>query len=1518
MLFSALPEAQGLYDPENEADSCGVAMVTDIKGRRSHSIVADGLTALEHLEHRGAAGAEPNSGDGAGILLQLPVELLREVVDFDLPAPTPEGANTFAAGICFLPQDPVARAEARARIESIATEDGLEVLGWRSVPVDPDGAGVGMTALGCMPYMAQLFVAAPECSGSRPGGIDLDRRVYPVRKLAEMRDVYFASLSSRTIAYKGMLTTMQLPQFFPDLRDERCMSAIAIVHSRFSTNTFPSWPLAHPFRFVAHNGEINTVRGNRNRMHAREAMLASAQIPGDLARLSPICTAEASDSASFDQVLELLHLGGRSLPHAVLMMIPEAWENNVDMDPARRAFWQFHASIMEPWDGPACVTFTDGTVVGAVLDRNGLRPGRWWRTIDDRIILASESGVLDVPSAEIVARGRLEPGKMFLIDTAAGRLVSDDEVKQGLATAESYGEWLHSGLLDLSTLPERVRVQPNHDSVVRRQISFGYTEEELRIMLTPMAASGAEPLGSMGTDTPAAVLSQRSRLLYDYFVELFAQVTNPPLDAIREEVVTSMSRVMGPEHNLLEPSAASCRQIVLKWPVLDNDELNKIVHINADGEQPGLKTKVLRALYDVERGGEGLADALEDLRIRACDAIANGYRTLVISDRDSDHTKAPIPSLLAVSAVHHHLVRTKKRTMVALVVESGDAREVHHIAMLIGFGAAAVNPYLAFESIEDLIREGELTGIEPSTAVRNYLKALGKGVMKVMSKMGISTVASYTAAQAFEAIGLDRDVVDEYLTGTPTQLGGVGLDVLAEEVKLRHRRAYPENPTERVHRRLEVGGEYAFRREGELHLFTPEVVFLLQHSTRTGRREIFQEYSDEVNRLARDGGALRGLFELKPGVRPPVPLEEVEPVESILTRFNTGAMSYGSISAEAHETMAIAMNALGGRSNSGEGGEDVDRLYDPRTRSAVKQVASGRFGVTSDYLVNATDIQIKMAQGAKPGEGGQLPGYKVYPNIAKTRHSTPGVGLISPPPHHDIYSIEDLAQLIHDLKNANSQARIHVKLVSSVGVGTVAAGVSKAHADVVLISGYDGGTGAAPLTSLKHAGAPWEIGLADTQQTLVLNGLRDRITVQCDGGMRTARDVIVAMLLGAEEYGFATAPLVVAGCIMMRVCHLDTCPVGVATQNPELRARFNGKPEFVQNFFTFIAEDIRKYLAELGFRSIDEAVGRVEVLDTAPGVAHWKSRGLDLSPIFAVPKDAHGAKLTQRRRLRGQDHALEQALDQTLIALAEGALEDAHPVRLELPVRNVNRTVGTLLGSEVTRRYGAQGLPDDTIHVTLTGSAGQSLGAFLPPGVTLELVGDANDYVGKGLSGGRVVVKPDDDVLFLPEDNVIAGNTLLFGATSGEVFLRGRVGERFCARNSGALAVVEGVGDHACEYMTGGRVVVLGPTGRNMAAGMSGGIAYVLGLDPAKVNPEMVALQPLEAEDLTWLHGVVTRHGRYTGSTVARSLLSDWPRRSAQFVKIMPTDYEKVMQATRMAKAEGRDVDTAVMEATRG
>ena len=1188
------------------------------------------------------------------------------------------------------------------------------------------------------------------------------------------------------------------------------------------------------------------------------------------------------------------------------------------MPASLRAFYQFHASLMEPWDGPACVTFTDGTVVGAVLDRNGLRPGRWWRTGDGRVVLASESGVLPIPQSEVIEKGRLEPGEMFLVDTEAGRLVPDREVKAELAAQQPYSDWLHAGLLDLRSLPGRGRIPHDHESVVRRQLAFGYTAEEERVLLAPMATAGGEPIGSMGTDTPIAVLSQRPRLLYDYFVELFAQVTNPPLDAIREEIVTSLRRVMGPEQNLLEPTAASCRQIVLPWPVLDNDELARIIDINADGDCPGFAATVLRALYRADAGGEGMAEAIEDLRASASEAIANGFRTLVISDRDSDHLRAPIPTLLAVSAVHHHLVRTKERTKVALVVETGDAREVHHIALLIGCGAAAVNPYLAMETIEDLVAEGELTGVEASVAVRNYLRALGKGVLKVMSKMGISTVGSYTAAQVFEAIGLSREVVDEYFTGTVSRLGGVGLDVLAREVELRHRAAYPENPSSQVHRRLDVGGIYQYRRDGELHLFTPETVFLLQHATRTGRADVFEKYSAEVDRLSAEGGTLRGLFEFRHGLRPPVPIEEVEPAESIFARFNTGAMSYGSISAEAHETMAIAMNRLGGRSNSGEGGEDVDRLYDPMRRSAVKQVASGRFGVTSDYLVNATDIQIKMAQGAKPGEGGQLPAFKVYPWIARTRHSTPGVGLISPPPHHDIYSIEDLAQLIHDLKNANENARVHVKLVSSVGVGTVAAGVSKAHADVVLISGHDGGTGASPLTSLEHAGLPWEVGLADAQQTLVLNGLRDRITVQCDGGLRTARDVMVAMLLGAEEFGFSTAPLIAAGCIMMRVCHLDTCPVGVATQNPELRKRFTGKPEFVEEFFRFVAADVRRHLAELGFRSVEEAVGHPELLETAVGVAHWKSRGLDLTPVFAAEETLPGSGPPQRRRVRAQDHGLDLALDRTLIQLAEGALEDALPVRLELPVRNVNRTVGTLLGSEVTRRYGAAGLPDDTIRVQLEGSAGQSLGAFLPPGITIDLVGDANDYVGKGLSGGRIVVRPADDVLFLPETQVIAGNTLLYGATSGEAYLRGRVGERFCVRNSGAVAVTEGVGDHACEYMTGGRVVVLGPIGRNLAAGMSGGIAFLLDADHSKINTAMVRLQTPDGDDLQWLRVVVEQHLRWTGSAVAASVLADWPRRSALFTKVMPTDYQRVLEATRMARAEGLDVDTAIMEAARG
>ncbi|TDC89652.1 glutamate synthase large subunit [Saccharopolyspora aridisoli] len=1516
MVFSAIPAAQGLYDPAAEQDSCGVAMVADIRGRRSHAIVADGLTALANLEHRGAAGAEPTSGDGAGILLQLPDELLRATAGVSLPEPAEDGESRYAAGMGFLPADAEERERVVALVREIAAEEGLTVLGWREVPTAPDRADVGTTARDCMPHFATLMVAGNDGES----GLQLDRLAFCLRKRAEREaarqglELYFPSLSARTFVYKGMLTTEQLPEFFPDLTDERLASAIALVHSRFSTNTFPSWPLAHPFRYVAHNGEINTIRGNRNRMRAREALLSSDLIPGDLSRLYPVCADDASDSASFDEVLELLHLGGRSLPHAVLMMIPEAWENHAEMDPKRKAFYQFHASLMEPWDGPACVTFTDGSLVGAVLDRNGLRPARWWQTADDRVVLASEAGVLGVDPSEVVAKGRLQPGRMFLIDTDQGRIVDDEEFKTELASEHAYDEWLHAGLLNLDELADREHVVSTHESVVRRQLSFGYTEEELSLLLAPMATAGAEPLGSMGADTPTAPLSQRSRMLYDYFVQQFAQVTNPPLDAIREEIVTSVARVMGPEQSLLTPSPASCRHIVLPNPVIDNDELAKLIHINDDGDLPGFSSAVLSGLYEVDGGGQALAEAIERVRAEASEAIAAGARVLVLSDRDSDHELAPIPSLLLVSAVHQHLIQTKERLRVALVVESGDAREVHHVAALLGYGAAAVNPYLAFEAIEDMISTGQVSGVRPKVAIRNYVQALVKGVLKVMSKMGISTVGAYTAAQVFEAVGLSQEVVESYFLGTTSKLGGVGLDELAEEVAQRHRRAYPDNPTERVHRKLEIGGDYSYRREGELHLFTPETVFLLQHSTKTGRYDKFREYTAECDRLAAEGGTLRGLFEFD-SAREPIDIDEVEPASSIMKRFSTGAMSYGAISAEAHEVLAIAMNRIGGKSNSGEGGEDVDRLYDSERRSAVKQVASGRFGVTSEYLVNASDIQIKMAQGAKPGEGGQLPAHKVYPWIAKTRHSTPGVGLISPPPHHDIYSIEDLAQLIHDLKNANEQARVHVKLVSEVGVGTVAAGVSKAHADVVLISGHDGGTGAAPLTSLKHAGTPWEVGLAETQQTLLLNGLRDRITVQCDGGFKTGRDVVVAALLGAEEYGFATAPLVVEGCIMMRVCHLDTCPVGVATQNPDLRKRFTGQVEHVVNFFEFIAQEVREHLAQLGFRTLDEAIGQVSALRRDNAVQHWKSRGLDLEPVFAEPRTPYSSV---RRKVREQDHGLDQALDRTLIQLAEAALEDARPVRLQLPVRNVNRTVGTLLGAEVSRRFGGDGLPDDTIHVELEGSAGQSLGAFLPAGVTLDMVGDANDYVGKGLSGGRIVVRPDPKSAFRAEDQVIAGNVIGYGATSGEIFLRGQVGERFAVRNSGAQLVCEGVGDHAFEYMTGGRAIVLGGTGRNVGAGMSGGIGYVLDLDPVRVNTAMVDLKPLSAKELKWLHEVVRKHHELTGSAVAASLLGDWPRRSAAFTKVMPRDFQRVLDAMRMAKVEGRDVNEVIMEASRG
>ncbi|KHL19166.1 glutamate synthase (NADPH/NADH) large chain [Mumia flava] len=1501
----AIPPAQGLYTGRDEHDACGVAFVATLTGEPTHDIVAKGLEALRNLDHRGAVGAEVDSGDGAGILIQVPDAFLRDEVPFALP-----DAGAYAVGIAFLPADADEAQKARDAVEAVAEQEQLSVLGWRDVPVEP--GILGTTSRSTMPTFAQVFVADDAGDAS---GIDLDRRTFALRKRAEHElDVYFPSLSARTVTYKGMLTTDQLDRFFPDLVDPRIASALAVVHSRFSANTFPSWPLAHPFRFIAHNGEINTARGNRNWMRAREALLASDVIPGDLERLYPIVDPDDSDSASFDEVLELLHLGGRSLPHAMMMMIPEAWENNPVMDPALRAFYEFHATLMEPWDGPACVVFTDGTQVGAVLDRNGLRPGRYAVTADGLVVLASEAGVLDLDQTTVVSKGRLEPGQMFLLDLDEHRVVPNSEIKDDLAGAHPYEEWLYSGLVRFSDLPEIEHVVHTHASVTRRQQVFGYTEEELRILVTPMARTGAEPIGSMGTDTPIAVLSERPRLLFDYFTQQFAQVTNPPLDAIREELVTSLLGTIGSEGNLLEATPASCRQLQMAFPVITNDELAKIRHVNRHGNMPGFETYVVRGLYDVDGGAEALRARIDGMCAEVSSAIAEGARIIVLSDRHSNHELGPIPSLLMTGAIHHHLVREKTRTQVGLVVETGDVREVHHVALLLGYGASAVNPYLALETAEDLAREGVyVDSVAPDAAVQNLRKALGKGVLKVMSKMGVSTVASYTGAQIFEAVGLSPDLVARYFTGTTSRLGGVDLAVIAEEVRQRHAKAYPTAGISASRRHLEVGGEYQWRRDGAEHLFDPETVFRLQHSTRAGRYDVFKQYTQRVDDQSQRLMTLRGLLKLKDGVRPAISVDEVEPVSAIVKRFSTGAMSYGSISQEAHETLAVAMNRLGAKSNTGEGGEDPERLHDPERRSAIKQVASGRFGVTAEYLTNSDDIQIKMAQGAKPGEGGQLPGPKVYPWVAKTRHSTPGVGLISPPPHHDIYSIEDLKQLIHDLKNANPSARVHVKLVAEAGVGTVAAGVSKAHADVVLISGHDGGTGASPLTSLKHAGGPWELGLAETQQTLLLNGLRDRIVVQADGQMKTGRDVVIAALLGAEEFGFATAPLVVSGCIMMRVCHLDTCPVGVATQNRELRKKFSGKPEFVVNFFEYIAEEVREYLAALGFRSIDEAVGHAEMLDTTEAVAHWKASGLDLSPILHVPELPEGAALHQ---VVGQDHGLDRALDNELIALSTDALERGEPVRAQLEIRNVNRTVGTMLGHEVTKRYRGAGLPEGTIDITFTGSAGQSFGAFLPRGITMRLEGDGNDYVGKGLSGGRLVIRPPRDARFVAEDQIIAGNVIGYGATGGEVFVRGRAGERFCVRNSGATAVVEGVGDHACEYMTGGTVVILGRTGRNVAAGMSGGVAYVLDLDTDLVNPEMVEVH--EVGDPDELRAIVARHAEETGSAVAERLLADWDASVARFSEVMPMDYRRVLQARTAAQEAGLGEDettAAMMEA---
>jgi glutamate synthase (NADPH/NADH) large chain len=1512
----------GLYDPQFEHDACGVGFVADLSGRGGHDVVAKALRVLCNLEHRGAQGGDPGTGDGAGILTQIPDEFFRASCGFELPE-----AGSYAAGMAFFSAE---RWLVTPAVERLAAAEGLTIVGWREVPFDITACGDGARAV--LPDVLQLFVAGAE--GQR--GLELERMAFCLRKRAEHEiGVYFASLSSRTIVYKGMLSAPQLEPFFPDLSDPGYSSALALVHSRFSTNTFPSWPLAHPYRYVAHNGEINTVKGNRNWMRAREAMLASDLIPVSrdgqgIERLFPVLNEKGSDSASFDECLELLHMGGRSLPHAVLMMIPEPWENHEEMTAERRAFYQFHAALMEPWDGPALIAFTDGSVIGAVLDRNGLRPGRYWVTSDGLVVLASEVGVLDIDPATVIRKGRLQPGRVFLADTAAGRIVEDEEVKEALAAEHPYQDWLDAGLIHLDDLPDRPDGVADHDGedLVTRQRIHGYTEEELRVILTPMARAGAEPIGSMGTDTPVAVLSDRPRLVFDYFTQLFAQVTNPPLDAIREELVTSLGTVTGPEQNLLDPVPASCRQIVLPHPVISDNDLAKIAGINDDGSLPGLAARVVDGRYDPRGGGEGLCARLAEICADVSAAIASGARLIILSDRMStSNSLVPIPSLLLTGAVHHHLIREKSRTRVGLVVEAADVRECHHVALLVGYGAAAVNPYLAIATVRDLVRRGALTGITEKKAEANLLKALRKGLLKIMSKMGVSTVASYTGAQIFEAIGLGAEVIEVCFTGTSSRLSGVGFDELAEET---HRRVgHAISPgAGMAYRRLAGGGEYQWRRDGEPHLFNPETVFKLQHATRSGRYEVFKEYTKLVDDQSRQLMTLRGLLRIR-GVDPGtgageredaprlVQTDGVEPVSSIIRRFATGAMSYGSISAEAHQTLAIAMNRLGGRSNTGEGGEDADRFIPDANgdlrRSAVKQVASGRFGVTSEFLVNADDLQIKMAQGAKPGEGGQLPGNKIYPWIAKTRYSTPGVGLISPPPHHDIYSIEDLAQLIHDLKNANPAARVHVKLVSEVGVGTVAAGVSKAHADVVLISGHDGGTGAAPLTSLKHAGAPWELGLAETQQTLLRNKLRDRIVVQADGQLKTGRDVIIAAMLGAEEFGFASAPLVVSGCIMMRVCHLDTCPVGVATQNPKLRARFNGKPEFVVTFFEFIAEEVRQYLAMLGLTSLEEIIGRVDLLDAALAVEHWKASGLDLSPLLYAPPLPEGAALFN---VKSQDHGLDKALDNTLIALAEGALEEGRPVRLDLPIRNVNRTVGTMLGYEVTRRWGGEGLPDDTIDISFHGSAGQSFGAFLPRGITLRLEGDANDYVAKGLSGGRVVVRPSAQATFAADEQVIAGNVIGYGATSGEIFLRGLVGERFCVRNSGALAVAEGTGDHGCEYMTGGRVVILGPVGRNFAAGMSGGIAYVLDLSKRRVNMEMVDLDPIQEEDAKFLRDVVERHYAETGSAAAARLLSDWD--ASRFTKVMPKDYKRVLSAASQAEREGRDVNEAVMAAAHG
>jgi glutamate synthase (ferredoxin) len=1521
MTLPGLPPKQGLYDPAYERDACGVGFVVDLKGRKSHDLVAKAVRILLNLQHRGACGCETTTGDGAGILLQTPHEFLaRECDRLGIRLPTP---GAYGVGMVFLPPDPGLRAHCEELFRQAVVEKGQRFLGWRTVPVND--AMLGATARRAEPVIRQVFIGR---GGPFADPLGFERKLYVIRRRVEnavrrsgldQRGMFYVpSLSSKTLVYKGMLNSDQLAPFFPDLEDEAVVTGLAMVHARFSTNTFPTWSRAHPYRYLCHNGEINTLRGNVNWMTARQSMFRSDLFGDDIRKLLPIIDQEGSDSAMFDNALELLVLAGRSLPHAVMMMIPEPWSSDGAMSSAKKAFYEYHSCLMEPWDGPASIAFTDGVRVGAVLDRNGLRPSRYYVTKDDLVIMASEVGVLDVPADRVLHKGRLQPGRMFLVDTEQGRIIADEEIKEGIARAHPYGEWLRDNLVTIEELPPGpVAHEPDHDTVLLRQQAFGYTTEDLRLLMAPMALEGNEAVGSMGNDAALAVLSDRPQLLYNYFKQLFAQVTNPPVDAIREEIIMSMATTVGAEYNLLEPGSGSARQVKLRSPVMDNAELDKFRQMDGTGAGR-FKCVTLPMLYAVAEGERGLERALGALCRQASSAIATGHDFIILSDRALDRRHAPVPALLAVAAVHHHLIREGTRTRVGLVLESGEPREVHHFALLIGYGAGAINPYLAFETLDDLIRQGQLRGIDPEHAIKNYIKAANKGVMKVMSKMGISTAQSYCGAQIFEAIGLNKDLVDRYFTWTASRVSGIGLDVIAREVQARHRRAFPERSVNG--HTLEAGGQYQYRRDGEYHLFNPETVHKLQYACRTGNYQVFQEYSAQVNDRSRQLCTLRGLFEFRFAAEP-VPIEEVEPVESIVKRFKTGAMSYGSISKEAHETLAIGMNRLGGKSNTGEGGEDPARYLpdangDSRN-SAIKQVASARFGVTSHYLVNARELQIKMAQGAKPGEGGQLPGHKVYPWIAKVRHSTPGVGLISPPPHHDIYSIEDLAELIHDLKNANDRARVSVKLVAEVGVGTIAAGVAKAHADVVLISGHDGGTGASPLTSIKHAGAPWELGLAETQQTLLLNDLRSRIAVEVDGQLKTGRDVVIGALLGAEEFGFATAPLVAVGCIMMRVCHLNTCPVGVATQDPVLRKKFTGDPAHVVHFMRFIAQEVRELMAKLGFRTVEEMVGHSERLEMRAALDHYKARGLDLSAILYQPPV--GPEVGRFCQIP-QDHGLDRSLDRTtLLPLCRPAIENCTPVSATLPIRNVHRVVGTIVGSEVTRRYGADGLPDDTIRLHFQGSAGQSFGAFVPRGMTLVLEGDANDYVGKGLSGGKIIVYPPEGSTFDPSANVIIGNVAFYGATGGEAYIAGVAGERFAVRNSGLCAVVLAVGDHGCEYMTGGRVVVLGPTGRNFAAGMSGGIAYVVdetGDFPRNCNQEMVKLYPLEdAEEIEQVRGMVRQHAEHTRSERAWKVLALWDEMVPKFVKVYPNDYRRVLETQKKFKESGLSDEEAEMAA---